>query len=112
MVKIPSKVKTLINSTVSYLNSYYKIEQVTLFGSQVAGKRHRYSDIDLMVVSPDFEKKNLNDLLSVFSKISLELSPDIEIHPFTPKDIKEARPTNFIGYILKTGRTVYRKHGI
>jgi predicted nucleotidyltransferase len=110
MVKISTKVKTLIDSTITYLNSYYKIEQVILFGSQVAGRGHRYSDIDLMVVSSDFEKKKLNDLLNVFSKISLELSPDIEIHPFTPKDIKEARPTNFIGHILRTGRVVYRKH--
>jgi len=45
----------------------------------------------------------------VFSNVSLEISPNVEIHPFTPKDIREARPTNFIGHILKTGKVVYRK---
>ncbi len=110
MVRATSKVKDLINSTIKYLNSYFRIEQVVLFGSQVAGEPHTYSDIDLAVISPDFSKKNLDDLLKIFSKVSLEVSPDIEIHPFTPKDIKEARPTNFIGHILKTGRIVYRKH--
>ena len=107
MVKLSSKVKTLINSTVNYLNRYYKIEQVILFGSHAAGTLHRYSDIDLAVISHDFAKENIDDLLSIFSKVSLRLSPDIEIHPFTPEDINEARPTNFIGYIIKNGIVVY-----
>ena len=99
--------KKLVRSIVNYLNDYFKIEEVILFGSQLTGKAHAHSDIDLAVVSSDFEKKKLEDLLKVFSRLSIEISPGIDIHPFTPRDIKEARPTNFIGHILETGRVVY-----
>ena len=107
MDRTSSKVKRLINSAIKYLSSYFQIEKVILFGSQANGKARRYSDIDIAVVSPDFVNINFDDLLGVFSKVSLEVSSDIEIHPFTPKDISEARPTNFIGHILETGKIVY-----
>lgn len=107
MVRKAVDLKKLIRSIVNYLNDYFKIEEVILFGSQLTGKAHTYSDIDIAVVSSDFEKKKLEDLLKVFSRLSLEISPGIEIHPFTPRDIKEARPTNFIGHILETGKIVY-----
>ena len=108
MVRETSKFKNLIRSVVDYLTDYFQIDEVILFGSRVRGKVHRYSDIDIAVVSPDFEKNKFDDLLKVFSKVSLEISSNIEIHLFTPKDIKEARPTNFIGHILETGKVVYR----
>jgi len=38
-------------------------EQIILFGSQVKGRPHKYSDIDLAVVSSDFKKDNLDDIL-------------------------------------------------
>ena len=107
MVRKAADLKKLVRSIVNYLKDYFKIEEVILFGSQLTGKAHAYSDIDLAVVSSDFEKRKLEDLLKVFSRLSLEISPGIDIHPFTPRDIKEARPTNFIGHILETGKVVY-----
>ena len=108
MVRKTYKFKDLIKTIVDYLSGYFDIEEIILFGSQATGKTHRYSDIDLAVISSDFEKKNIDNLLKIFSKISLEITPNVEIHPFTPKDIKEARPSNFIGHILSTGKVVYR----
>jgi len=32
-----------------------EVEFVVVFGSQVSGKNHEWSDIDLMVVSPEFD---------------------------------------------------------
>ena len=91
------------------MNRYFKIKRVILFGSQASGKAGKFSDIDLAVVSQDFKSRKWEDLITVFAQLSLACDGLIEIHPFSWDDFKEARPTNFLGHILKTGKVVYKK---
>lgn len=46
-------------------------------------------------------------LIDLLVEVSLAIDPAVEIRPYTPKDLKEARPTNFLGHILTTGKVVY-----
>lgn len=108
MAKIKNTVKTSILNTTRHLQEYIRVTEVILFGSYAAGTPSKYSDIDLAVISPDFEKYDLDLKADLFSNIKLNCNSDVEIHPFTEKALKNARPTNFLGHILKTGTVIYK----
>ncbi|MFH1233588.1 MAG: nucleotidyltransferase domain-containing protein [Patescibacteria group bacterium] len=58
MVKktIPQKVKKEINEYIKILKTdKLPIKKVILFGSFAKGKQHKWSDIDLCVISPKFK---------------------------------------------------------
>lgn len=101
------QVESVLSEAISYLKKYFDIKKVVLFGSQINGKADKFSDIDLAVISPDFKKKSFEELVTIFAKVSLLCDNAVEIHPYSLDDLKEARPTNFLGQILKTGKVVY-----
>lgn len=108
MVKAKNKIDKVVFQAVEYLQEYFAIKEVILFGSQLSGKATKFSDIDLAVISPDFQNKSFEDLANIFAKLSLLCNSSIEFHPYSLSDFKEARPTNFLGQILKTGKVIYR----
>ena len=108
MVKVKNSVKKSIVRTIKYLQDRISITEVILFGSYASGTPHKYSDIDIAVVSPDFENKDVSFKADIFSKAKINCSIDVDIHPFTDKARKNARPTNFMGHILKTGTVIFK----
>jgi hypothetical protein len=46
--------------------------------------------------------------MDLLVEVVLTLDPSIEIRPYTPKDLRNARPTNFLGHILAEGKVVYK----
>ncbi len=108
MVKVKNSVKKSIVRTIQYLQKQISITEVILFGSYASGTPHKHSDIDIAVVSPDFENKDITFKADIFSKAKINCSIDVDIHPFTDKSLKNARPTNFIGHILKTGTVIFK----
>ena len=49
-------IKNKLKSFRGLVNNDYPIEKMIFFGSRAKGKPHRYSDIDLVIVSPKFRK--------------------------------------------------------
>jgi predicted nucleotidyltransferase len=98
--------RDIINS-VDYLRKYFNIKQVILFGSQLEKRADKFSDIDLAVISPDFSGKSYEEILNIFADLALKFGSNIELHPFSDEDLKNARPTNFLGFLLKSGKTVF-----
>jgi len=62
-----------------------------LFGSYAYGKQHRDSDIDLIVLSPDFKKMEFMERLIWLSKMRKEkfMSPPMDIFGYTPEEFKK-----------------------
>lgn len=56
------------------IEARYQIERMILFGSRARGKTHRFSDVDLIVVSPRFRRKNIAARAS-----GLHLAWDLEL---------------------------------
>ena len=48
----------IIKKFVNKLKKDYQINQIIFFGSRVSGKPHKDSDIDIIIVSDDFEGMN------------------------------------------------------
>jgi predicted nucleotidyltransferase len=81
---------------------------VILFGSHARGEADQWSDVDLAVISPDFARMSHGKLMNILVEAALAVDSAVEIRPYTPRDLREARPTNFLRYILAEGRVVYK----
>jgi predicted nucleotidyltransferase len=104
--------KELTAEAIDFLSRYFSIDEIILFGSYASGKNNKWSDIDLAVISPDFSGKSYEDIIHIFSELAIKCSSLLELHPYTPEDVKLARPTNFLGFILKTGKVIYKNKTI
>jgi len=98
----------VIRQAIEALNQQIEVRLAVLFGSHAEGHADEWSDVDLAVVSGDFEKMSFQKQMELLTKIWHVNGTWVQIHPFTLKDLQEARPTNFLGHILKTGKVVYK----
>ena len=92
---------TAINRAKSFIEECRKsginFEKVLLFGSYAENKAHKWSDIDLLMISDQFTDNIFNDL-DLFSKINIRY-PEIEVHPYSTKHFSDG--DDFINEIMK-----------
>ena len=79
---------------------------IVLFGSYSTGRQHEGSDIDVVVVSKDFEGKRLRERIRPLVDAIYELWEPIEAVPKTPKEWEEG--SSLIVQFAKQGEVVYR----
>jgi len=100
MVSVPNKIKTIIERYISVLNeSKIPIRHAFLFGSYAKGTFDKWSDIDIALVSDIFNGDRIEDR-DIVRNITLAVSTQIEIMPFSTKDFNADNP--FAKEILKT----------
>lgn len=104
----PVRAEEGIRRTIRHLRRSLRVERAVLFGSHARGDADTWSDSDLAIVSPDFSGMEHRRLMDLLVEVALAIDPRVEIRPYTPKDLKEARPTSLLGQILKEGRLVYK----
>lgn len=97
-------IDSVIEKGLEYLRERIRIEAAYLFGSQLTGETHEYSDIDLAVFSPDVDTMDFFQRIRVQSELSLNCDSRLELHLYPSKALAEARPTNFAGYIVTHGK--------
>lgn len=88
---VPREVSESIKRFLRELSKLARVEQVYLFGSYARGDWIKTSDIDLIVVSSDFEGTRFLDRLDMVNKAAWRAfsRPPIEAIPLTPKELKE-----------------------
>ena len=102
MVKkaVPKKIEKNINEYINILkDDKVPIKKVILFGSRAKSKQHKWSDIDLCIISPKF--KNQFDATRYLLMKSYGIDAIIEPHPYHPKDFVNEDP--LVWEIKKTG---------
>mgnify|MGYP006299445735 CR=1 FL=1 len=77
------------------------VSEAYLFGSAVQGLTDENSDIDLAIVSKDFEGRPYYDIRKI-SPFRREIDLRLEIHPFSLTDTTE-NPSLFFSKIKRTG---------
>jgi len=82
-----------------------KFEKIILFGSYAKGKHDINSDIDLAVISDDFGKDQIDEMI-LLSKLSWQASDRIESVALSHVDL-ESKYNPLIGEIKKYGKEVY-----
>ena len=83
MVKrtIDSRIMESIKKYIEKISQYYKIEAIILFGSYAKGTENEDSDIDIAIISSDF-----NDIIEDGAKLiglTWKIDTRIEPHPIT-----------------------------
>lgn len=106
MASITIKPKKIIKEYIKTLEPHLKIKKVILFGSWAKGKAHPDSDIDFIVISPDFEKMKFMERLVFLSKMRKEkfMSPPLDILGYTPEEFKKlSKESVVLGEAKKQG---------
>lgn len=93
-------IMNIVNKFISLVSDEFPLRTVYLFGSYANGNAKEYSDVDLAVVSDNFEGSRFFDKKKL-NKYILKSSIDLEIHPFRTEDFSEENP--FVKEILRTG---------
>ena len=101
MAQVPNNILKSIKEYIRVLNKNgVMISQAVLFGSYASGKYNELSDIDIALVSDQFEGIRFNDRNRI-RKYKFEINPDIEPLPFTKENFTKDDP--FVREILETG---------
>jgi len=91
MVRKKTQVQKIVKDYVRGFPSGFRIEGVFLFGSYATGKAREGSDIDLIIISPDFKKMGFLErleFLSILRKKKSSLSNAMDIIGYTPEEFK------------------------
>jgi predicted nucleotidyltransferase len=88
--------KTTINGIISQLKNSLMthgivVDGIALFGSALSGNMHKDSDIDMIIISKEFEGKD------VFERVNMTVKPEIEVRRKynVPMDILTMSPVEY-----------------
>ena len=95
-----SDINNIIKKFIRLVSEEFPLRYVYLFGSYANGNAGEYSDVDLAIVSDNFEGSRFFDKKKLIKYI-LQTSTDLEIHPFSTDDFTEDNP--FVKEIIQTG---------
>ncbi|MBI4652738.1 nucleotidyltransferase domain-containing protein [Candidatus Kuenenbacteria bacterium] len=95
IIKFPHKI---IDHYISTLEKKIRINGVLLFGSFAWGKPDKHSDVDLVIISPNFYRKNFNKRLDLLTnardKITFQIAMDVI--GYTPKEFQDIEKHSMI----------------
>lgn len=97
---INEKIRESIRRYIERISEYYKIDAIILFGSYAKGTYNEDSDIDIAIISSDFE-----DIIEDGAKLiglTWKIDTRIEPHPIK-KDDYEKVSNPFIKEVVDTG---------
>lgn len=101
MADVPDHIRRIIGRYLTSLRDHgFQIQDAILFGSYASGRANQWSDIDLALVSNEFEGVRFRDKNRI-RKITISVSTDLEVLPFNPRDFTPNNP--LVKEILDTG---------
>jgi hypothetical protein len=77
------------------------IERVMLYGSQASQTAQDGSDIDLIIISPDFAPFNQRERLEMLGVAAARILESVQAKGFTPQEIEERQLMPFWEQILQ-----------
>ena len=110
MGQTATDIRGIVNGLVTALRERVRVDQVILFGSRARGDAGEESDVDLLVVSPDFGRDVLGDYTLLYRCIP-PLDVDVDVIPRTPEQVAAAEPDSFLATVLEDGVVVYPSGG-
>jgi uncharacterized protein len=75
--------------------------RVLLYGSQATGTAREGSDIDLIVISGDWENYNNHQRLELLGIAAARILEPVQAQGFTPSEIKSKKVTPFWQHVIK-----------
>ena len=107
MVTTATELKQVIDDFIRLLEKGIRVEAIILYGSYAEGKPREWSDIDLAVISPDFEGLSLPERQRTISRLTLNRDRSIEPIGYPSSEYRNPGRHSFLREIIRTGRVVY-----
>ena len=82
------------------------VKRVILYGSFARGTQRKDSDIDLVIVSNDFERMKLRKRVELLGIAAARIMKPVEARGYTPKEVKMATQASFLKEVLAVGVSV------
>jgi len=89
------------------LEKQISVKKIILYGSFAYGLPRAGSDIDLVVISPDFKKFKPLERLEFLSLATRKGRAPIEALGYTPEEFDKAQEHIFLDYIAQKGSVIY-----
>lgn len=91
MASLSIQARKIARGYVKSLKPWLRVEKALLFGSAARGKMTKHSDIDLIVLSKDFQKMRLDKRLVMLSRLrGYEYSAwPMDILGYTPSEFEQ-----------------------
>ena len=107
MAQQQRQITTLIQRYVAALEARgIPVERVILFGSHASGHPDEWSDIDIAVISPQFDSISLLERYEQLGLANRALRAPFDIVGFSPSQVAHCEPESFLAEILRTGMEV------
>ncbi len=102
MVKksVSKDILNIINKYIDEIKKHYNVSEIILFGSYAKGTQNEDSDIDIAIISDDFD--DIYDCMAVLMGMTWDIDARIEPHPIKKKDYDEIS-NYFVKEIIDTG---------
>ncbi len=107
MVATATELRQAIDDFIRLLQKGIRVEAIIFYGSYVHGTPHEWSDIDLAVISPDFEGVPLPERQRTISRLTLHRHRGISPIGYPSSEYHNPGPHAFLREIIRTGRVVY-----
>jgi len=105
MAKTAQELAGIIDQYKSVLATLgIRVEGVILYGSYAQGKAGEESDIDLIVISPDFEGKDVRQRLEIMGVASARIMEPVQALGVTTAEIESEEVSFFIKEVLEYGK--------
>lgn len=102
MAEITSQLKGIISRYREELALLgIRVSAVFLYGSYAVGTNRDDSDIDLVVISPDFAKLNMRERLELLGVAAGRIMEPVEAFGLTPEEVKQQTLDAFYANILE-----------
>lgn len=104
------KIKPIIDLYLKELKKSIKPQEVIVFGSFAKGRATSESDLDLVVISPDFAGCSFDERFSLLVKARLHPKTRkiaMDIFGYTPEEFAVASPLTTLGEVKETGVTIF-----
>ena len=107
MVTSQADLAERISDFVRRLQPAIKVEAVVLYGSYAKGTANEWSDIDIAVISPDFDGLSTWDCQEVIARATVGRAYRIAPIGYPSSEYRNPGPHSFLREIIRTGRVVY-----
>lgn len=89
--KIKKRILLIVKDYLQNVENKIKVKKAILFGSAAAGKIHRDSDIDLIILSPDFKKMEFMERLILLSRLrrGMKQTAPMDVFGYTPEEFEK-----------------------
>jgi predicted nucleotidyltransferase len=102
--------ESIVNTVRQYLQALVErgipIQQGVIFGSQVSGQPHTWSDIDLLVISPQFDGERKREDVNLLWRIAARTDSRIEPIAVGERQFEEDDSSAIIEMARREGQVV------